>query len=44
MKKQKKSVLTDLVIAFVTKAAEKKANANCVGLMYEPKKPKCLEK
>ena len=28
----------------IKEVATRKANANCLGLMYEPKKPECLKK
>lgn len=38
--KNKKNIMMKMVRNSITKIAEKKAYANCIGFMYEPKKPK----
>ena len=37
--KNKKNIMMKVVRNSITKIAEKKAYANCIGFMYEPKKP-----
>lgn len=37
--KNKKHIMMKVVRNSITKIAEKKAYANCIGFMYEPKKP-----
>lgn len=38
-KRTKDCVPTRMVLATIETIAKKKANANCLGFMYEPKKP-----
>lgn len=38
--KNKKNIMMKVVRNSITKIAEKKAYANCIGFMYEPKNPK----
>ena len=42
--KNKKDIMMKVVRNSITKIAEKKAYANCIGFMYEPKKPISLTK
>ena len=37
--KNKKNIMMKVVRNSITKIAEKKAYANCIGFMYEPKNP-----
>ncbi len=42
--KNKKNIMMKVVRNSITKIAEKKAYANCIGFMYEPKKPEKYSK
>lgn len=42
--KNKKDIMMKVVRNSITKIAEKKAYANCIGFMYEPKKPEKYSK
>lgn len=43
-KNSKNNVATRVVLATIETVARKKADANCLGFMYEPKKPEKLVK
>lgn len=42
MKQENQSKMAELFRQMVETIAEKKANANCFGFMYEPEKPEIL--
>lgn len=42
--KSKRNIAMKAVRTSITKFAEKKANTNCTGFMYEPKKPEKYSK
>ena len=44
MKKKEKQRFNLLLEKMIIRVAKEKAEANCIGLLYEPQRPECLRK